>query len=301
MRNQIFATTLAAAACFAQSASFDAFATLSGGELADFRDSTPDPDGNTIYFTAIGPAGAGVFRVPASGGVASTVFAGAPLVNPTGIAMSNDGRTLYVADPLVYAGPRRTGAIFALPVAGGRPLVVRGSEGRAPHGIDVDPSREVLFFTGTNLITRKVGVYRLPAEGSDAPERVAEGFDIVDPDSVTVARDGTVYVTDRGGRSGYGSVLKIADSEVSTILDIMRPGQPAGLALSLDESTLLVSTLQPYRDRAQVLVVRLDTLETFAETRVVGANQGPGGLHRARNGSVFSWCGQENNVYRVRP
>jgi DNA-binding beta-propeller fold protein YncE len=315
MKNWI--ASLIAVGCFAQSSTFNATPTLIDPELADFRDTTPDPDGNTFYFTAIGPSGAGVYRVPASGGVATTVFAGPPFVDPIGIAISGDGRTLYVADPLAYAGSRRTGVVFALPALGGRPVAVRGSEGRGPRGVDVDPSRDSLVFTargrvdfgaegkgtifGRALDPQGAAVYRLPAEGADAPGVVYQGPAIAQPDSLVVARDGAVYVTDRGGRSQFGRVVRIAGGEVSTVVELFRPGTPAGVALTLDESTLLVSSLQPYRDRAQVLVVRLDTLETHAETRVVGANEQAGGLHRARNTGVFGWAGRTNNVYRVVP
>src|SRR5947209_3076337 len=38
------------------------------GEYSSPLDSTPDPEGTTIYFTATGPKGQGVFKVPVAGG-----------------------------------------------------------------------------------------------------------------------------------------------------------------------------------------------------------------------------------------
>jgi len=74
-------------------------ATLAG----DFRtplDSTPNPNGDTIYFTAQAKNGKdkGVFTVPAKGGKATVLFSGAPFASPSGIAMSLDGRQIFVAD-----------------------------------------------------------------------------------------------------------------------------------------------------------------------------------------------------------
>src|SRR5258708_35899630 len=52
-------------------------------------DATPDPDGKTIYFTAISPIdGPGVFSVPAAGGAVTTVFARDPFGSPFGIAIT---------------------------------------------------------------------------------------------------------------------------------------------------------------------------------------------------------------------
>ncbi len=51
-----------------------------GGDFTDALDATVSPDGRDIFFTAMGPQGAGVFGVPASGGTAVPVFTGAPFV-----------------------------------------------------------------------------------------------------------------------------------------------------------------------------------------------------------------------------
>ena len=112
---------------------------------------------------------------------------------------------------------------------------------------------------------------------------------MVEPDGVAISRSGVVYITDRGTTPVSGSVCKIENGAISTVVDIIRPGHFAGITLSLDESTLLVSTRQPYRNRAQVLVVDLNTLETSAATQGIGQNPDAGGLHRARNTAIYAW------------
>ena len=90
-------------------------------------DSTPDMNETTIYFTATGPHGPGVFRVPAASGPVTEVYTGTPFVAPKGIAFSTDGHYLYVADPSAGMG----GQVFRLAHGGGLPSPVRGSAGTA--------------------------------------------------------------------------------------------------------------------------------------------------------------------------
>ncbi|MFN7926040.1 MAG: hypothetical protein U0Q16_38435 [Bryobacteraceae bacterium] len=291
------------AAAFAAAASAQEISATLASQSGDFArplDATPDPDGSAIYFTAIGPNGPGVFRVAAVGGPVTAIATGAPFVDPAGISISNDGRFLYVADSHAWAGRGRLGQIFVLPVSGGAVQTLHGAEGRAPRGLEVT-SDDNVFFTGIDPATRRRGVYRVPVAGADAASVVFEGAPLVAPDGIAVSRNGTVYFTERGGASA--SVCKIERGAVSTVVEFIRAGDPAGIALSLDESALLVSTLQPYRNRAQVLLVDLATLEPRASTNGIGQNPSAGGLHRARNAAVFAWAdtlgGGTGGVYRV--
>src|SRR5690349_13311667 len=89
------ATTAAASTTSQAMASADAAVkeikqATQSGDYSSPLDSTPDPEGTNIYFTATGPKGQGVFKVPAAGGAASEVFTGAPFVAPRGIYMSAD-------------------------------------------------------------------------------------------------------------------------------------------------------------------------------------------------------------------
>src|SRR5437867_1444418 len=91
-------------------------------------DATPDPDGKIIYFTAISPIdGPGVFSVPATGGAVTKVFAGDPFVSPFGIAITGDGKTLYIAD----SGAQNAsdlGSVWVVPVGGGMPTALSGPD-----------------------------------------------------------------------------------------------------------------------------------------------------------------------------
>src|SRR5437660_967595 len=56
-------------------------------------------EGSVAYFTGVGPNGPGVFSAPSSGGSVQEIASGAAFGAPFGIALSTDGKTLFVADP----------------------------------------------------------------------------------------------------------------------------------------------------------------------------------------------------------
>src|SRR5262249_11145467 len=97
--------------------------TLSG-DFTNPLDSTPDLTGANTYFTATGPKGTGVFKVPSAGGAATEVFTGAPFVGARGLAFSPDGQQLFVTDPAATGQGGKAGQIFVLPLNGGAPVAV---------------------------------------------------------------------------------------------------------------------------------------------------------------------------------
>ena len=241
-------------------------------------DSTPDLMGTAIFFTASGPNGPGVFRVPAGGGAATELFVGKPFVSPRGIALGTNGEQLYVADPAA-------GQIFVLPISGGSPSPVPGSAGTAPQNLDVliQGNQQVIYFTGKDPSSGLAAVFELPATGAKAPTVLLKGSPLVTPDGVTVTHAGTVYVADRSAAGGsFGKVFKIVGGIATVIVDHIRTGNPAGIALSANDAVLLVSALQSDGLSDQVLLVDLNTLQTGSVTKVIAENQSAGGLHASR-------------------
>ncbi len=162
----------------------------------------------------------------------------------------------------------------------------------------------MLYFTGKNPSDGQAGVFKLPAAGASAPIVVAKGAPLVEPEGVTVTRAGVAYVTDRSAAgAGFGSVFKIAGGTATKVVERVRVGSPSGLALTQDDGVLLVSALQPDRASDQVVLVKLDTLETGSVTQVIGQNQHAGAVHRARNHNVCAWAdlsaGGGGRVYRI--
>lgn len=257
-------------------------------------DSTPDPDGAMVYFTASGALGAGVYAVSSTGGETKALLTGAPFVTPRGLAMSSDGATIFVADP-------GAGQIWMLPSAGGAATVLAGSTDTAPVSVDVirmADGGDMVYFAGAKA--GKPGIWRVAASGGEAT-MLAEGAPLAAPMGIAATNDGALYVVDQqASGNGLGSVFRVKDGQIEPIAENFRAGYLAGAALTLDESVLLVSALDVQSATAQVLAINLTTLDKAVVTKVVSANKGCGGIHRAHNANVFSWA-DYNQSYEGQP
>jgi DNA-binding beta-propeller fold protein YncE len=284
----------------------------------DYRyplDATPDPDAKMIYFVARDKAGKarGVFKVRAEGSPVETVFVGAPFVAPTGIAMSTDGQHIVVADAGVGANQ-----LFRLGIAeGSRPIAIPGTAGTAPRNLDVvlENGQVTIYFSGIDPQDKQAGIFKISIFGANKPVTVYKGAPLVQPDGVAVGPNNTVYVADRAAAGArLGKVFKIVGGKATELVARVRTGNPAGIALTKDGGTLLVSAFQPNSKFDQVLVVNTTTGATASVTDVVGKNTAAGGVHRAHNVNVFAWADSEappppcckppiraGVVYRVEP
>ncbi|MEA2685878.1 MAG: hypothetical protein QOE93_1073 [Actinomycetota bacterium] len=262
-------------------------------------DGAPSPDGGVIYFLATGDPGPAVFSVPGTGGTATIVVQGLPLVQPTSIAVATDGSRLFVAD---------TAGVLAVPTAGTdrMPTVVEGTAGRAPRGLDVvtQAGADVIYFTGTNPAGGAKGLFHVPAAGGTVTT-VAEGPPLASPDAVVVAADGVAYVSDPGSDAATGDVYRLAaggGGAVTPVVTDVHLGAPAGVTLVHDDATLLVSSIDDATSSDQLLFLDLATGTTSVTSDVIGANKGTaGGVHRALATDVLAWADVQRpgRVYRV--
>jgi sugar lactone lactonase YvrE len=254
-------------------------------------DATPSPDGSTVYFTAIANDGTGaVFLSRASGGGATRIDSGGMLISPSGITVSPDGKQLFIADPAVDdETAEHYGAILALPVTGGVPTILAGTQGTRPHGLAV--AGTTLFFTAAGGDSGAPGVYSIPLAGGQVTT-VAAGPPFTDPNGIAIAQNGEAYVSDTtASPSKFAAVIKVAAGRATTLVTDLGVGYPAGIALTQDESAVLVSGLDPAMQTDVVYRIRLGpTPQTITFNQAISAFSEPAGLHRAAGADIYAWA-----------
>jgi sugar lactone lactonase YvrE len=274
-------------------------------------DATPDLAAEWIYFTGAMDAGGGVFRAPAGGGETVAVLSGAAWA-PMGIAMALDGEALWVTDTATEMAPGLMGALWQAPVSGAQPMVVDATIGWQPSGVEVGmlDGEEWVVMSAREPVSGEAAVVALPAAGGE-PVVIASGSPLVEPSGLAIAGDGAVYVVDKAaGAGGSGAVFRMQNGEISLIAEGFQTDVLiAGIALTEDGGALLISSLTADRSRAQVLVIVLASGDKLIVNKVIGENQGAGGLHKAHAANVFAWADSQApirngsccRVYNVQP
>ncbi len=266
-------------------------------------DATPDPKGENIYFTALTAEGVpAVYTGSANGGPVRILHEGAPLSSPFSIAISEDGKTLYVADGSAENGPEgeEDGAVFTLPVSGGAPSVLGGTGGKNPRGIEVHG--DSVYFTGK--FEGKAAVYKTGLAGGE-PQALVSGEPLREPSGIAITKNGDVYFVDAYADNASGAaVLKVAGGKAEIVRDGFAVGHPAGLAAVSDDSALLLSGLdtQKLTDLVARIPLGQGEIKTFTDT--IGEFSESAGLHRAKGADVFAWAdsraGETGTVYVLR-
>lgn len=247
----------------------------------------------TLPATEEEPARAAVLRGE-PGGEPSVIYSGPLLSSPLDLDLSADGTLLFVADSVhIDAGGQNAGgAIVEVPLDGSEPRAV--ALGHAPRAVTVADSGDV-YFSGRDPVDGAVGVFRL---SGDSVERVYAGAPLVDPSGIAVFADGRLLVADTsltdaedselGSRSG---VVLIHDGEASVFATGFETGYPAGIALTADDGTLIVSGQGPDSSNLVFLFSTADPSEpVYVETAFAGEHWSSAGLHRAHGENRFAWC-----------
>ncbi len=276
------------------------------GGFSDAFDAVPNAMGTTVFFTGIDMNGnPGVFKqdiCPA--GAVAAVYTGGAFELPHGIAISSDDMTLYVADTsaaedLTTMGPDN-GILFSLPAAGGQaPTALVSSVSPRSLFVNQENGSDVIYFTGIDKANGFPGVFKVAAAGGSVTV-VAEGTAFTtpagpfnDPGGVAVAGNGDVYVLDTTGSSTLlGNIILVphGTNAGSQLVGNIQVGYPAGIALQKDDSTLLVSGLDPTAGSDALVEVAVATMAVTNVTTGIGTYAEAAGLHRARMVDVFAWA-----------
>jgi sugar lactone lactonase YvrE len=285
-------------------------AATGGATFQSPFDATLDPTGTTIYFTALDATGLpGVFK--ASGGTVTALATGDPLAAPFGITVSDDGTQVYVADPGAAADPtdptKDAGRLFAIPAAGGTPTPIAGADGYAPSGVEMIFGQNQIYFTGVDPANGNGGIWKIAPTGG-TPTLIAEGAPFIDPSGIALDPAGNAYVVDTlASATRLGQVIKVAaGTTMGAALQTgdVQVGYPAGLALSADNTALLVSAFDPSVGTAAVArIVLANPTPAYAAPAAIANNIESAGIHRARCAASFVWAdslaGGNGTVYAL--
>jgi DNA-binding beta-propeller fold protein YncE len=257
-------------------------------------DATPSPDGSKVYFTARNADGAGVFTASASGGGTTALHAGDPIAGPVGITVSTDDRMVYVADPAAEVTEEQKGAIWMVPTEGGTPTAVSGTAGYSPSGIVLvnENGADQLYFTGRVPGEDTPGVFKVAAAGGTV-EGLVKGEPFSDPNGIAVAKNGSIYVLDSAAGDlsvGSARVIQVVDQSASVLAEGLMVGFPAGIALSQDETVVLLSALDPATRTDTVVRIDVATKEQKSMSDGINTYEEAAGLHRAANAEVYAWA-----------
>jgi sugar lactone lactonase YvrE len=182
--------------------------------------------------------------------------------------------------------------------------VLEGTQAYRPGGLTVhklDGSEQIVF-SGSEPERGVPGVFAIAPAGG-ATRTLASGDPLHEPSGVAVAEDGTVYVVDIA--DGAAQVLRVQHGQLESVVSALGVGFPAGIALTRDDKTLLVSGIDPSTHHDVVHVIDLASGKVSQWTQGVGAFAEAAGLHRAHDRNVFAWADSQadrsGTVYVLEP
>jgi hypothetical protein len=247
----------------------------------------------------------GVFLAPSANAAPVVVYAGDQLVTPFDIDVSVDNQTLWVAD--MTGGPDGQGSLVSMPVSGGDPTL--HAAGYAPRGVTVADNGTV-YFTGRDKVTRASGLFTI---SGDAVTAVLVGAPFVEPSGIAVLKSGDVLVSDAllgdnhdlnlHSRSG---VVAVKGGAGSVFASGFATGYPAGIALTTDDSALIVSAEAPDRSDAVyvISVANPSANPTVVHDKISAYSDSAAGLKRMHGSNTFAWASLTANgggtIYTVK-
>jgi DNA-binding beta-propeller fold protein YncE len=250
-------------------------------------------EGGRTAFIALTPAEAesgaaepAVFLSDADG--IRALHVGTPLAVPLDIDVDASGNYVVIADQA--AGEDHLGALLLVSLADGGASEL-GASGYAPVSVTIaDDGRA--YFSGRNPESGTPGVFVF--DGASVAT-VYEGAPLVDPSGVALFADGRILVADTRLAdenpeigSGAGVVL-IEGGAASVFVTGFETGYPAGIALTTDEKTLIVSG-QGADSRDKVFVFDVTTRTgSVIEADFSSSQLSSGGLKRSRGENTFVW------------
>lgn len=281
------------------------------GGFEEPMDAVASPDGNTFYFSAHNPAPpanakstAAIYRVPSAGGTPEILVQGLPLEDPTGLLMSCDGKTLYIADlsyqtdDAQYPADAAKSPIYVVDLDTSilSPLPVTGI-GEAT-GLAFNTTCSTLYVTGYTP-AGVPAVFTLAPEGGTATV-LKQGAPLERPSGLYVDKDDTAWVMDQRPSTQLGGLLWAIKpaGDISPVVENLRLSEPAGCSLVAGGGIAVI----PSRNAdniGQLITVNTET----AEMGVLEAPMllEPAGIRAAIYAPVLAVVDAEGNaIYSAR-
>jgi len=261
-------------------------------------DAVVSNDGSTIFFAAFTETdNAAIFSVPSTGGTAVIVFEGLPLEYVSGLVLSLDGATLYIAESA--GGPDGEGGIYSMPTSGAMPSEVMATGLSFPNALALDMEGAMLIVSGQTSMGVPA-VFRVPLGGGTAMP-VASGGELVSPTGVYVdPSTNDIWLLDHlaVGANGQGVLWKIHGTDLPVeVVSGMRLGTPAGVSLTAGGGTAVIASRNATDTQGSLITVNLATMAvgTAADTTAM-TMQDPAGLRVSRGSGVFGIADSEGNA-----
>ena len=262
------------------------------GGFSSPTDAVASPDGRELYFAALDDMKqAALFKTSsAPGSTAEVLAAGDPLQHPTGLVMSCDGKTLFVAD---MAGD--DGAVLSQSVDGGTPGDLGATGIVRPSGLAMGPDCKTLYLTARTE-DGKPALATMPITGG-ATTLIWAGDPLVSPTGLHVDDQGVAWVMDHRavGDAGEGVLFAIPSdgSAANVVISDLRMGTPGGVSLVAGGGTAVMPTLD-HDGHAQLTSVNIASGEV---SQLPAPDMiDPAGLRTARSAGVFAVVDSEGGA-----
>ncbi|HWN69147.1 MAG TPA: hypothetical protein VNM90_16020 [Haliangium sp.] len=284
------------------------------GEDGDFEsplDAVASPDGVTFYFSAYSTADtvesddsrATIYSVPSAGGEASVLYQGAPLREPTGLLMSCDGKTLYIADVGFKPGdeseqddiPPAPLYTLDLDTKALAPLTATGLSEAASLALSKDC--DTLFATGYTA-DGAPAVFSLPPAGGTATV-ITSGTPLSSPSGVFIDENDLLWVMDHQPLEGVdGKLFSITlEGDVQKVVGELRLSEPAGVSLIAAGGIAVIPT-RDENEASQLITVEIATNVTTTIDMPTVVE--PAGIRTARNAPIMALVDADGHaIYKV--
>ncbi len=179
-------------------------------------------------------------------GTVTELYADAPLLQPSGIALSADGATLYITD-VASTADGGTGGLFALSTSGGamRALGI-GATAEMPGDVALDADGRTLWVSAIRASDGAPVIYAW-----DGALRAVFASGLEEPMALAASTD-RVYAVD--ARASGAALLSLDPAAPGAAPEVLATGLrlawPGGVALSADAGWIFVTTLRPASVRA---------------------------------------------------